>query len=106
MMLIDIPDERSGADLDVRWGDTRDCRFPLFSLLQPLSMPRMGIIYAMMWLGALGITIGYKFRLACAMFVLPYWYIFLLDKSSWNNHSYLFGLLGILLSMTNANRFW
>lgn len=51
MMLLDIPDERSGADLDYRWGEPRDCRFPLFSFLKPFSLPKMGLIYAVMWLG-------------------------------------------------------
>ncbi|GAB0092614.1 Vitamin K-dependent gamma-carboxylase [Sergentomyia squamirostris] len=105
MMMIDIPEERSGGDLDLRWGNPRDCRFPLFNCMQPLSLPRMGITYAIMWLGALGIFLGYKFRISCLMFVLPYWYIFLLDKSSWNNHSYLYGLIGTLFFFTSANKF-
>ncbi|XP_059609186.1 vitamin K-dependent gamma-carboxylase [Phlebotomus argentipes] len=105
MMMIDIPEERSGGDLDYRWGNPRDCRFPLFNFLAPCSLPRMGIIYGVMWLGALGIFLGFKYRLSCLMFSLPYWYVFLLDKSSWNNHSYLYGLLGILFFFTSANRF-
>lgn len=56
--------------------------------------------------GALGITIGYKFRMTCSMFVIPYWYIFMLDKSSWNNHSYLFGLIGTLFLTTDAHKYW
>lgn len=103
MMLFDIPDERSGFELDVRWGDEKDCRFPLFPFLKPLALPKMAILYAVMWLGALGITLGYKFKASCLMFTIPYWYIFLLDKSSWNNHSYLFGLLATLFACTQAN---
>uniref|UniRef100_A0A1B0CNL9 Vitamin K-dependent gamma-carboxylase n=1 Tax=Lutzomyia longipalpis TaxID=7200 RepID=A0A1B0CNL9_LUTLO len=105
MMMIDIPEERSGGDLDLRWGNPRDCRFPLFTFLAPLSLPWMGIIYGIMWFGALGICIGYRFRASCLMFCLPYWYIFFLDKSSWNNHSYLYGLLSILFFFTSANKF-
>uniref|UniRef100_A0A1B0F0M8 HTTM-like domain-containing protein n=1 Tax=Phlebotomus papatasi TaxID=29031 RepID=A0A1B0F0M8_PHLPP len=96
MMLIDIPEERSGGDLDQRWGNPRDCRFPLFNFLHPLPLPWMAMIYGVMWLGALGIFLGYKYRSSCLMFTIPYWYIFFLDKSHWNNHSYLYGLLGIL----------
>lgn len=51
MMLLDIPDERSGSELDTRWGEKKDCRFPLISWLEPLSLSRMGILYAVMWLG-------------------------------------------------------
>lgn len=105
-MLIDIPDERGGGELDIRWGEPRDCRFPLFSFLAPLSLSRMALVYFIMWLGALGIALGYRYRTSCLMFVISYWYIFLLDKSVWNNHSYLYGLLGLLFSFTQANRYW
>jgi vitamin K-dependent gamma-carboxylase len=36
--------------------------------------------------------------------VLPYWYIFFLDKTHWNNHSYLFGLIGIILTLTDSDK--
>lgn len=51
MMLLDIPEERSGRDLDLRWGEPKDCRFPLFPFIKPLSLPRMGLVYGLMWLG-------------------------------------------------------
>lgn len=50
MMLMDIPEERSG-DLDLRWGMPKDCRFPLLPFLKPLSFPRMVLVYFAMWLG-------------------------------------------------------
>ncbi|XP_055604178.1 vitamin K-dependent gamma-carboxylase [Uranotaenia lowii] len=106
MMLIDIPDERGGGELDYRWGDPNGCKFPLINGMEVPSYPRMGIIYLSMWLGALGITLGYRFRYSCALFVGTYWYVFLLDKSSWNNHSYLYGLLGTLFLFTNANAYF
>jgi len=49
---------------------------------------------------------GAFFRVSCAMFLLPYWYVFLLDKLVWNNHSYLYGLIGFLLLTSRANQFW
>lgn len=49
-MLLDIPEERSG-DLDLRWGMPKDCRFPLFPFIRPLSFPKMGLVYFAMWLG-------------------------------------------------------
>ncbi|CRK95801.1 CLUMA_CG009257, isoform A [Clunio marinus] len=104
MMLLDIPEERSG-DLDLRWGDPKDCRFPLFSFIKPLTLPKMGLVYCTMWLGALGITLGYKFKASCLAFVLTYWYIFLLDKSSWNNHSYLYGLIAFIFLFTDAHHY-
>lgn len=105
LMLLDLPEERGGADVDLRWGESKDCHFPLFPILKPLSYPFMALLYGVMWLGALGIMLGYKFRLSCFLFGAPYWYIFLLDKSYWNNHSYLFGLITILLAGSSANHF-
>ncbi|XP_053663892.1 vitamin K-dependent gamma-carboxylase [Anopheles marshallii] len=106
-MLIDIPEERGGGDLDLRWGEPRDCRFPLIHAMEPTpALPKMGIIYGLMWLGAAGIAVGYRFRTSAAIFTGTYWYVFLLDKSAWNNHSYLYGLLGTIFLFTDANRCW
>ncbi|GLG93989.1 Vitamin K-dependent gamma-carboxylase [Gryllus bimaculatus] len=106
LMVLDIPEERGLADIDVKWGDPRFCHFPLFNFLVPLPLPWMGIVYLVMWLGAVGIMLGFMYHLSCLAFIIPYWYIFLLDKSVWNNHSYLYGITGILFLGTNANHFW
>lgn len=126
MMLIDIPEERGGSIFDIRFGRSTNCFFPLFPFVKPMDASKMGIVYACLWLGwcslkytvssfffsiyvfrlplgALGIAIGYKFRLSAAMFVATYWYIFLLDKSVWNNHSYLYGLCGILFLASSSH---
>lgn len=50
--------------------------------------------------------VGYNFKLSCLSFIIPYWYILILDKTSWNNHSYLYGLLSILLLFSSANHYW
>ena len=50
--------------------------------------------------------LGAVYRVSCLMFLLPYWFILLLEKSSWNNHSYLFGVLGFLFLLSDANRYW
>lgn len=105
-MMIDVVEERSGSELDTRWGDEKDCRFTLFPFLRPLTLPQMGVIYGAMWLGALGICLGYKFKLSGCMYVASYWYIILLDKSVWNNHSYLFGLMGVLFTCSAADKCW
>lgn len=61
-MLLDIPEERSGSDLDFRWGELRDCRFSLFPFIKSLSLAKMGIVYFFMWLGKklLDLTKKYK----------------------------------------------
>lgn len=53
-MTFDIIEERGGSIIDIRWGDSKDCHFPLFPALKPLQYPYMTFIYGVMWLG------GYK----------------------------------------------
>ncbi|XP_017059532.1 vitamin K-dependent gamma-carboxylase isoform X2 [Drosophila ficusphila] len=104
-MLIDIAEERGGGQLDLRFGEPLHCHFPLFNGLRALAYPLMGCVYLCMWLGAWGIMLGFRFRTSCLAFLVPYWYIFLLDKPTWNNHSYLFGLVGLLLLFTQADSY-
>lgn len=107
LMVLDIPQERGLSYLDHKYLDGLDvCRFPLFNNLQPLSLDWMYLVYVVMLLGALGITLGCFYRLSCLLFLVPYWYVFFLDKTTWNNHSYLYGLIGFQLTLMNANRYW
>ncbi|CAH1105219.1 unnamed protein product, partial [Psylliodes chrysocephalus] len=105
LMLLDLSEERGGADIDTRWGDPKDCHFPLFSSLTNPGYVKISFVYLLMWLGCCGIMLGYKFRISIFLFGIPYWYLLLLDKSFWNNHSYLFGIVTILLMGSSANHF-
>lgn len=106
LMVLDIPEERGLADADIRWGNSQECRFPLFSSLQPLPLEWMCITYLIMWIGAFGIMLGFHFKKSCVAFIIPYYYIFLLDKAAWNNHTYLYGLIALLLLGSNAHHYW
>lgn len=106
LMMCDIWQERGLSTVVEEFGDPHLCRFPLFDFLKPLPLVWMYIVYLLMFLGELGILLGLFYRLSCVIFVVTYWYLFLLDKTTWNNHSYLFGLIGILLLLTDANRYW
>ncbi|XP_031841315.2 gamma-glutamyl carboxylase isoform X1 [Nomia melanderi] len=105
-MVLDVVEERGLADVDIRWGDPLECHFPLIHGMKPPSLPWIIAIYAIMWMGAFGIMLGSHFRLACACFVFPYWYIFVLNKSYWNNHTYLYGIVATLLWGTEANKYF
>lgn len=50
-MLLDLPEERAGAIIDLRWGNKRDCHFPLFSFLKNPGYPYVSILYGLMWMG-------------------------------------------------------
>lgn len=107
LMLLDIPQERGLSSLDRKYLDGLDvCRFPLLDALRPLPLDWMYLVYTIMFLGALGMMLGLCYRLSCVLFLLPYWYVFLLDKTSWNNHSYLYGLLAFQLTFMDANHYW
>ncbi|XP_066594912.1 vitamin K-dependent gamma-carboxylase [Prorops nasuta] len=105
-MVIDVVEERGFADIDIKWGDPNECHFPLIHGMKPPALPWMIVIYTIMWFGAFGIMLGYRLKLTCACFVIPYWYIFLLDKSYWNNHTYLYGLVATLFWGTQADKYF
>ncbi|XP_025156701.1 vitamin K-dependent gamma-carboxylase isoform X2 [Harpegnathos saltator] len=105
-MVIDVVEERGFANIDIKWGDPWECHFPLIHGMRPPSLPWMIMLYTVMWIGAFGIALGLRFKLACACFALPYWYIFLLDKSYWNNHTYLYGIVAILFWGTGADKYF
>ncbi|XP_078421916.1 vitamin K-dependent gamma-carboxylase isoform X2 [Cetorhinus maximus] len=107
LMALDIPQERGLSSLDFRYFDDQVvCRFPLFNFLEPFPLDWMYVVFVAMWLGAIGIMLGCFYRLSCLMFLIPYWYNFFLDKTAWNNHSYLYGLIGFQLTLMDANRYW
>lgn len=107
LMAVDITQERGLSHLDYKYLDGAPiCRFPLFNFLDPLPLDWMYLVYVVMFLGAIGIMLGCFYRLSCLMFISTYWYIFFLDKTAWNNHSYLYGLIGFQLTLMDANRYW
>ncbi|TNN71323.1 Vitamin K-dependent gamma-carboxylase [Liparis tanakae] len=107
LMVIDITQERGLSHLDYKYMDGAPvCRFPLFNVVQPLPLDWMYLVYVVMFFGALGIMLGCFYRLSCLMFISTYCYIFMLDKTTWNNHSYLYGLIGFQLTFMDANRYW
>ncbi|KAM7437124.1 hypothetical protein ABFA07_013196 [Porites harrisoni] len=105
LMILDIPQERSLLFIHKHFGDDT-CHFPLFNFIQPLPVDWMHVVYLIMFLGACGIFLGFMFRLSCFSFMITYWYIFLLEKCRWNNHSYLYGLISFMLLLSDANRYW
>ncbi|KAF5296809.1 hypothetical protein FQA39_LY12327 [Lamprigera yunnana] len=103
LMILDTLFERSGLQVIYRWGDSHDCHFPLFSQINYPGFFVIAVIYSIMIAGAFGIVLGYKFHYSTLLFCIPYWYLLILDKTYWNNHSYLFGLVSMLLVGSSAN---
>ena len=80
-------------------------KFDGLGWLTVLPKPVMLAILALMGLSALFIAMGVLFRWACWIFVFSLSFIFFQEKSYYNNHIYLFILLGVLLSFTHADHF-
>jgi hypothetical protein len=78
--------------------------YELFPFLSPLSGPGMYLVFFLLGLSALGIALGFFYRPSAILFFLTYTYVFLLDKTQYNNHYYLISLLGFLLIFTDAHR--
>ncbi|XP_063591445.1 vitamin K-dependent gamma-carboxylase-like [Penaeus indicus] len=106
LMALDVLQERGMSVADVKWGDSSKCRFPLLEVLHPLPLPYMVVLYAVMFICSVMMSLGLLWRVSCSVFVASYWYLFLLDKSSWNNHSYLYGLLSVILLLSDPHRCW
>ncbi|KAK3891196.1 hypothetical protein Pcinc_004911 [Petrolisthes cinctipes] len=106
LMMLDIPQERGMSKADIKWDTENTCQFPLFHGLTPLPINYMIMLYALMIFCAASIALGWKWRTSCGIFVICYWYNFLLDTSSWNNHSYLYGLLATILLFSDPHRCW
>nr|XP_045599854.1 vitamin K-dependent gamma-carboxylase-like [Procambarus clarkii] len=106
LMVLDVPQERGLGVADVKWGDPNTCRFPLLSFLTPPPLPYMVLLYGLLLLCAALMVVGWRWRAVCTTFVACYWYVFLLDKTTWNNHSYLYGLLASILLVSDPHRCW
>lgn len=73
--------------------------------LHPFSETVMLSILGLTGLAAVFMAAGVLFRWACLAFALGLAFIFFQEKSYYNNHIYLYILLAVLLSFTNADRF-
>lgn len=76
-----------------------------FEWVKPASSGVMNGLLFLMLVCAVLLATGVFMKWACRIFAVVYGYFFLCDKSLFNNHIYLFFLLLVLLSFTNADDF-
>jgi hypothetical protein len=79
-------------------------KYDYLKWLEPLPETWMNGLLAVLVICSLCITLGLFFKWACRIFAIGYAYLFLLDKGLYNNHIYLFILLAVLLSFTDADK--
>ena len=75
-----------------------------FEFLQPLPGNGMYFYFAIM--GTLGvlITLGYRYRFSAFAFAFMWAGVYLMQKTSYNNHYYLLMLLAFIMALLPANR--
>jgi len=64
------------------------------------------ILYVITFLAALGILLGYKYRLSTVLFFLSFTYCELIDKTYYLNHYYFVSIIGFLLIFLPAHRYF
>ncbi|MEM9023992.1 MAG: HTTM domain-containing protein, partial [Bacteroidota bacterium] len=77
-----------------------------FDWVQPWPAWGMYVHYSVLGLAALGILLGYRYRLSLSIFLAGHMYVFLLDIVYTLNKYYLFALLAFLLLLMDAHRYW
>ncbi|PRX57342.1 HTTM domain-containing protein [Flagellimonas meridianipacifica] len=75
-----------------------------FEWLQPLPGNGMYIYFVVMGIMGILITIGYKYRFSAFTFAFMWAGVYLMQKTSYNNHYYLLMLLGFIMAMFPAHR--
>ncbi|WP_298792091.1 HTTM domain-containing protein [uncultured Allomuricauda sp.] len=75
-----------------------------FEWLQPLPGSGMYIYFAIMGTLGLLITIGYKYRYSAFAFAIMWTAVYLMQKTSYNNHYYLLMLLAYIMAFFPAER--
>jgi hypothetical protein len=76
--------------------------YEFFPFVAPLPGQGMYWLFGAMGLFALGLAVGFYTRWSALLFFLSYTYVFLLDKTPYNNHYYLISLLSFLLIWVDA----
>lgn len=81
-------------------------RYYGFEWVQPVPEPWMSIFFITLMLSAVGIILGRAYRFCTVYFALGFIYTFLLEKSTYLNHGYLFCWLSVVMIFLPADRQW
>lgn len=75
-----------------------------FDWVSPLGPVGMYGLFFLVGLSALGIMLGYRYRIASVLFFLSFTYIELIDKTNYLNHYYFVSIISFLLMFVPAHR--
>jgi hypothetical protein len=77
-----------------------------FHWVRPWPGIGMYVHFAALGVLALGIALGWHYRICAALFAVGFIYVFLLEQATYQNHMYMLCLLGILLPFLPLHRAW
>lgn len=77
-----------------------------FGWVEPWPGNGMDWHFRIMGLAALGIVLGFHYRLCAALFFLGFTYVFLLEQANYLNHFYLISVVSFLMVFLPAHREW
>lgn len=77
-----------------------------FEWIKPMPEPLMSVLFIVLMTAALGIIVGRWYRICTIFFALGFTYVFLLEKSFYLNHGYLFCWLSFVMIFLPADRNW
>ncbi len=64
------------------------------------------VLFAVCGLSAVGIALGYRYRISASVFFLSFTYIELMDKTTYLNHYYFISLVGFLMIFLPASAYY
>lgn len=76
-----------------------------FEWLQPLAGNGMYYYFVLMGICGLMVMLGFRYRLSLFMFTVLWLSVYLMQKSSYNNHYYLLVLISLIMLLLPANRY-
>lgn len=77
-----------------------------FDFLQHLQGPEMYFYFAIMGIFGVFVMLGYKYRFSMIAYAIMWTAVYLMQKSSYNNHYYLLMLLCWIMAFLPANRWF
>src|SRR5204863_382571 len=80
--------------------------YPGFEWIRPWPSPLMHAHFVLLALLALGVSVGFCYRICATLFFLGFTYVELIDQTAYLNHYYLISLLSGLMIFLPANRAW
>ena len=81
-------------------------QYEWFWWLRPLPEDVMYLLFGILGVFSILITLGLFYRLATILFFLGYTYVFLLERTTYNNHYYLICLLSFLVALAPLHKSW